>query len=397
MKQRTVFLLLFMPLLLSACSAPQGTNAVLSDVDPVLLRAGQTASSNVARSVSDIITSEWHNQILLVEFLTPGEYTITESSQAFVFPGLEDVTVTSCGAETQVKVLQVYKGDAALVGQTIILGEALLPNDDGEYESRYIADTTITRAIICANKQDSYNAYVCNTPEHEIFPVDADGEVTIWPYLEGADTCSTLDAFSSAVEIQASAQLQTVQPQNDSAPQGAYETVPLTEAQIEAFTYAFNQPANNGLLRSCYFIVGGMDVNEALAGGMGAPTTAATAEELAAYAVATGVAEPELIKLSDEVFRSLMGRLGLGEYSWASHWIYLEEYDAWFSPDTTYTLLEVTCTSGYIEQNLFYYVMYEFNDSEGTARTGKVCVAGIREEIPLESTEFWASQNYYDP
>lgn len=359
---------------LTSCAQSKNERKLDTEVDPVLLRSGGVASTSVATSVEELVTSDSHNAILVVEFLKPGEYTRTVNTQTFVSPGLEDVTFTSCGAETLAKVLQVIKGDTDLVGQTITVGEALFQNRDGQYVSHYLSDTNLKRALICASKQGSYYAYVCSTPEHEIIPLDENDRLSIWPYLSGAEKNSTLSQFSAMAK-----QAMEAKERGKNEQQKSVSTVEMTQETLDVFTKLLNEPQNNFYIRSMYWDTPSMDFDDVFAGGAGRPVTQATPEEILAFEAAAGRKAEDVIKMDqqdvvDFMFDPLRLEVSCLENN-LEKWYYLEEYDAWFSDDTTYPLVEIECVSGTYDEDeigiMFLDIVYEFT-KEGEPYTGKI-------------------------
>ena len=374
--------------------------------DPVLLRAGEVASATIARSVKEMVYNSWHNAILLVQFVNPGEYTKVESSQTFVSEGLEDVTISSCGIEALATVVDVYKGDEELIGQTITIGEALNQDENGEFADGLLSKAEMHRAIILANKQESTYQYVCNTPEHEIVPVADDDSITVWPWLSEAPVMKTVEDF--AIYCRGLVEEEDIQP---ILVDGVYvnQRKELTEEEMRAVETALNKPLNNYLVRLSYTSTGINTVsanrNEALAGGAGREVTEATEEEIAAYVEATGVQPEALIRMDREVFEHFQGwNLGLGDCELATNWTYLEEYDAWFSQDVECKIREITVL--FAEQELksngrgAFHITYQFQDEEGLTYIGKLEAApsgwGDDMDGPMEEWAFTARSNVWE-
>ena len=232
-----------------------------------------------------------------------------------------------------------------------------------------------------------------------MMPVGEDGTVTVWPWLEGAETLENLQGFSAYCQqrLNAASVQNAVQPDREPLHR------PLNAEELAALETALNRPLNNYLVRSYYTTNTEINRNESLAGGAGRTAVEATAEELEAYAAQTGERPTALIRMDHETFEWFQGwNLGLGDCELATHWIYLEPYDAWYSTDTECPLLTIQCISGeeWIATGAApsqYRICYRFTRADGTVYTGTVAATPSRldgaMERPMTDWEFCADFN----
>ncbi len=364
--------LLLAVLLLSGCSqsfpaAPEPSVAeTRADIRPGLWPARDLVAEDRERdlgnridgrcnSVEDLVTESWFDTVLVVEFLSPGEYkTIVEGDISVTTRGdqIIEADFHTYTAETQATVLEVLKGNSALSGSTITIAERMCKVDSETWISRYLSDETMTRALICAHYDNSH-AYICATPEWQIIKINDDDTLEIWPFLEHADTCSTLSAFREMAE-------DTLRHTNSAAylPRGTVRTFLFTPEQKTALTEMLNDPQNNGLLRSEYDTFPEIDLDEALI-LTSLPTDEVTGSECAAYAAQTGQTAGTLLKISNTALSAyLQEKFGAAPDAFETFtWVYLEAYDAWYHAPYTSEPLQVTVTSGTVtgEQYLIRY------------------------------------------
>ncbi len=371
----TVLLFLCFLLLFSACSQNRGSETQLkiaetaADIRPgiypeedlvAIERLHSQASYTFScSSVEDLVTAQWLDTAFVVEFLTPGQYETIEDGGFLETPSGNTIDLREYAAETQVKVLEVLKGDPGLVGQTVTAGEKMYwtRSDDDPAFSRFFCDSSMTRAILCTHRASS-GAYICTTPEWQIIKINDDDSLEIWPFLENAETYGTLPAFRTMAEEQLAAQANTYAI-NSANPNAT--SILLTQAQKTTLTEMLNDPQNNGLLRAEYDTFPEIDLDEALI-LTSLPTDEVTGSECAAYAAQTGQAAGTLLKISNAALSAyLQEKFGAAPDAFETFtWVYLEAYDAWYHAPYTSEPLQVTVTSGTVTGDEQYLIRYSF-------------------------------------
>ncbi|MBE6955353.1 MAG: hypothetical protein E7449_05505 [Ruminococcaceae bacterium] len=336
---------------------------VFPDHDVIAEARANSAASYIfdCNDVTDLVTVDWFDTVIVVEFLTPGEYeTIVEGNIFVDYRGDQriEADLRTCAAETQATVLEVIKGNTSLVGTTITVGERMYKVDAGKWISRYLSDETMTRALICAHYDNSY-AYVCTTPEWQIIKLNDDDTLEIWPFLENVENYQTLSAFRTMAQQELSEQ-SSMYSTNSTIPNTT--GTPLTQEQILVFTEMLNDPENNGLLRSEYETFPNIDLDEVLI-LTNLPTDDVTAEERSAYADQTGQTVDHLLKISNaELSAYLQEKFGAAPEIFESFtWVYLESSDAWYHTPYTTQPLEIAVFGGTVtnERHLIRYAIFK--------------------------------------
>ena len=376
MLKRTILAALaLLALLLSAgCTAepaePEVGPWVFPDYDTIGERRARSMASYAdgAYEVEDLCTNSWYTDILFVEFLTPGSYDIREFGSIVTDSDGNDFDFRSWGAETQVRVLEVMKGDASLRGCTVTAGEELLRTGTGQTpDSRYFSVPALRYAILCTHHTDDYDAYVCNAPEWTIIPVADDDTIAIWPYLQHADEYPTLASFRTMVQEQ----LRQMEARNEVQAAAQPQSEALDAQRIAALQAMLNEPENNGILGSEYELFPEMDLDRAL---ISAPlwTETADPEALSAFAAATGTQAESLLTIPGAALDEYLQEKFAADYTVFSQftWVYLEEMDAWFHTPYSAPQLEITVTGGTIfdVQNTIHYTFRQ----DGALRHGTV-------------------------
>ncbi len=389
---------LFLAVFLSGCggtTVPDASRAgpgCFPEYDTVTERRqnSQVDFADYAGKVEDLIVSDWYTDVLVVEFLTPGQYEVLEFGEVLQDEWGNERDYRSYGAQAQAEVLAVLKGEPSLVGQTVTIGEELLYQTRGVVpDSRYLADESLQYAIVCTRHTDDYYAYVCNTPEWTMIRINDDDTLEIWPFLQNVEQYSTLAAFTAMAQtqLQAQAAASEINALADEPASAAF-----SQAQRTAFTALLNDPENNGLLRSEYSFLSEIDLDEALI-LTSLPSSDTTQAERDAFAQQTGQTPGTLLKIDGAALDGYLYEKFTAAADVFSNftWVYLEQYEAWYHAAYSAEPLEVTVTGGTVE-NVTYTIHYRF-PKDGAVCHGTVVYHDFGNLSYFESNIYSGSRN----
>ncbi|MBR2781945.1 MAG: hypothetical protein IKE00_01240 [Oscillospiraceae bacterium] len=194
--------------ILLACAVAFGT--VIAGVsrihrkvpDPVDLRLEQINQNliNMIDSAEDLVSLNRNNTVFVGTVVSVVDFDPSRYLTRQIYPYLW-YQCHYVDAVVRVEPAQVYSGRSNLAGREITVRELLMIRPDGTYEPPRLLNEDISRAVFCTN-WFSDDVFVLDIPEYDLIPIQDDGSISIWPYLEHAGSYQTLDSFESMTRKQ---------------------------------------------------------------------------------------------------------------------------------------------------------------------------------------------------
>ncbi len=193
MKKELWSILLVCLMILPACAKEE---PVLGE-DPVKQRFTSASSIYVINAVEDMATEDYLNTVIVAEPLEPGEYTVVTSGEILTGVGPATVDLRSYGAMMEYRVLEVLKGNQALVNTEVSVSETLFKDQDGNLSEPLCAQAGAGKVVLVLHKFDNDETYYNHIPEYFLMPIADDGTLEVWPYINRTRNVWTLDDFKA--------------------------------------------------------------------------------------------------------------------------------------------------------------------------------------------------------
>lgn len=280
------------------------------------------------------------NLEVVAQLASPGNYMVVTDEYAHI-------------ANAEYAVLEVLKGDPALVGQTITVSEVYASAEDTT-TLPVCASLGTQPAILCILYSAEHDDRLIHV-RNQIIPIAADGAVQFDPAWPDSDEYQTLDDFRALFDDSDRTAPSAVQ----AAPATPAATE-LSSAELAEFEQWLNDPANNGFLLSNYHFIADADLDAVRSVAAGLPRGEADETQRAVYEAVTGTDAQSLQMLpARDLALYLQVKTGCDASVFSNFtWLYMAAYDAWFAPEQAPGYLPVRCTGGRMLDDE-YFIDYE--------------------------------------
>lgn len=331
------------------------TSDIEVESEPVM-----ASSMYYANSLESIVDNDLISDIVVVRFLTPGEYSVIETTETIYQEGVVPTPFTSCGAETNVVVEEVLKGTNVSVEEIIRIGETLTAEKDGTYHSKYLSRKDVSRAILFTHYFQFDHSFVCPVPDYHIVMIDEEGRIK-------RDTNQLIYTFEDYQSVYTEEDLKTkviqyVQDGTNSSRPWVQSPHEASQETLDYFLKVLNQDDVIPILRS---MLAGYhpDPDLLLLDAAGLDYSIAENDALAFYRkqIDSNAASAICIRnaeLDDYMKIHTFTTVEYLPFREESKWVYYEKDDVWIGPDED-------CAAFVVEEVTYALVDEPWNADEG--------------------------------